>query len=92
MNGMATRKTTLTLPEEALAAARQAVRERRARSVSAWFAEAAAAKMRRDPLLDVVEDMSAEAGEPTEEERAWAERAWALAEDTAAHGHRGQTL
>lgn len=73
MSGMTTRKIAITLPEEQVVEAKRAVTEGRARSVSAYVAEAIAARAERHGLLAYVDALIAEHGEPTSEDYAWAD-------------------
>lgn len=76
--GMTT-KITVSLPDEAVAAARQAVKEGRAPSVSAYVAEALDRTYgARRPLALLVADMIAEGGEPSAEAYRWADEALGL--------------
>ncbi|MGH4020179.1 MAG: hypothetical protein ACRDT0_13280 [Pseudonocardiaceae bacterium] len=75
---MTTVKIAVTLPEEQVAAARHAVKEGRARSVSAYIADSLARRDADEELSDMLAEIYAEAGEPTEEDRAWARRALGL--------------
>ncbi|NUS45483.1 MAG: hypothetical protein HOQ24_17550 [Mycobacteriaceae bacterium] len=65
---MSTRRITLTLPEELVASAEQAVREGRARSVSAYVASAAGAGEARMSFAEVMSEWQASAGDPTPEQ------------------------
>jgi Arc/MetJ-type ribon-helix-helix transcriptional regulator len=74
-----TTKITVSLPDSAVAAAKKAVSEGRAASVSAYVATAlehAYGKPR--PLADVIAEMIAETGEPTAEDIDWANDALGL--------------
>lgn len=75
---MTTTKIAITLPEEQVAAARRAVAEGRARSVSAYIADSLARRSADDELADMLAEMDAEHGEPTTEDRAWARQALGL--------------
>jgi Arc/MetJ-type ribon-helix-helix transcriptional regulator len=78
--GMTT-KITISLPDEAVAAAKQAVREGRAESVSAYVNDALERTYgKQRPLALLVADIIAEHGEPSEEAVRWAKRAIGLAE------------
>jgi Arc/MetJ-type ribon-helix-helix transcriptional regulator len=71
-----TTKITVSLPDSAVAAAKAAVSEGRAASVSAYVAAALEHTYgRRRPLADVIAEMIAETGEPTAEDIAWANEA-----------------
>lgn len=68
-----TKKIAVSLPDDLVADAHDAVAEGRAASVSAYVA-AAMRQMRRESLVDIVEDWNAEFGPPTEEDVAIARR------------------
>ncbi len=68
-------KIAVSLPDELVAAARQSVAQGRARSVSAFIAEAIQEHGRYDDLADLLAEMAAEAGPPTEQDRIWARKA-----------------
>lgn len=70
---MTTRKIAITLPEEQVAEAKRAVTEGRARSVSAYVAEAIAARAERDGLRAYVDALIDEHGAPTPQDYAWAD-------------------
>jgi Arc/MetJ-type ribon-helix-helix transcriptional regulator len=72
--GMTT-KLAVSLPDELAEQARQAVREGRAASVSAYIAGAMAQSARTRSIAGLVADMRAEDGQPSEEDYAWARRA-----------------
>ena len=76
-NGMTT-KIAVSLPDEQVAAARRAVAEGRAPSVSAYVASALAEKAGYDELAALLAEMAAEAGAPSDEDRVWARRALGL--------------
>lgn len=78
ITGMTTTKIAVTLPEEQVAAARRAVEEGRARSVSAYIADSLARRDADEELSEMIAEIYAEQGTPTEEERAWARRALGL--------------
>ncbi len=71
-------KLAITLPDEHVAAAKRAVAEGRAASVSAYIAEALARRSADDELLGMLAEMKAEHGEPTGDDYAWAEQALGL--------------
>jgi Arc/MetJ-type ribon-helix-helix transcriptional regulator len=73
-----TTKIAVSLPDELVAAARQSVAEGRAASVSAFIAEALEGHGRYGDLAELLADMAAEAGSPTEQDRVWARRALGL--------------
>lgn len=72
--GMTT-KIAVSLPDELVAAARAAVAEGRAASVSAYVAEAIAEKSRRRSLGQLLDEWDAELGPPSAEDDAWARSA-----------------
>ena len=80
-------KITISLPPEQVQQARAAVAAGEASSVSGYISAALAAVAPvasaddEDTLADFVRDLIAEDGEPSTEARAWADRAWAMAED-----------
>lgn len=78
MFGMTTTKIAITLPEEQVAAARRAVEEGRAGSVSAYIANSLARRDADEELSETLAEIYAEHGEPTPEERAWARQALGL--------------
>jgi antitoxin ParD1/3/4 len=77
---MTREKIAITLPEEQVAAARQAVAEGRAASVSAYISQALGRRDADEELAETVAEIYAEAGQPTAEERAWARRALGIEE------------
>lgn len=72
-------KIAITLPEEQVAAARRAVADGRAPSVSAYIAQSLARRDADEELSETLAEIYAEHGEPTAEERAWARKALGLA-------------
>lgn len=78
IDGMTT-KIAITLPDEQVEAAKRAVAEGRAPSVSAYIAAALARKTADDELAEMLAEMKAEHGEPTAEDYAWAEQVLGLA-------------
>jgi antitoxin ParD1/3/4 len=72
-SGMTT-KIAVSLPDELVAAARRAVAEGRAQSVSAYVASAMARQVREDDLSALVAEMRAEHGAPSAQDYAWADR------------------
>jgi len=70
-----TTKIAISLPDEQVAALKQAAAEGRAASVSALVSEALAEKFQRDSLAALVADIIAEDGPPSPEDYAWAEEA-----------------
>jgi Arc/MetJ-type ribon-helix-helix transcriptional regulator len=77
---MTREKIAITLPEEQVAAARQAVAEGRAASVSAYISQALGRRDADEELAETVAEIYAESGQPTTEERAWARRALGIEE------------
>ena len=73
--GMTTTKIAITLPEEELVKVHRAIRAGRADSVSGYIARALAENARQESLRDLVRDLIAEHGEPTQQEKKWAKRA-----------------
>ena len=73
---MTTRKITLSLPEELILAAENAVKTGRARSVSAFVAARAGAGEARLNLAEVMDRWNAAAG-PADDEQAAAAEQWA---------------
>lgn len=65
---MSTRKVSLTLPEELLARAENAVATGQARSVSAYIAAAAGSGETRTTVAEVIDRWRSEHGEPTAEQ------------------------
>lgn len=76
-SGMTT-KITVSLPDELVEEARQAVADGQAASVSGYVADAMWRVSKRDTLADLVKDMIAEHGEPSEEDYRWARQALGL--------------
>ncbi|PWJ54601.1 Ribbon-helix-helix protein, copG family [Quadrisphaera granulorum] len=70
-----TSKIAISLPDELVAAAREAVADGRAASVSALVAQALREHLERPTLTDIVAEMVAEVGEPDASDRAWAAEA-----------------
>ncbi|HET7386370.1 MAG TPA: ribbon-helix-helix domain-containing protein [Nocardioidaceae bacterium] len=74
-----TSKIAVSLPDDLLEAARRAVREGRASSVSGFVAQAIAERERSRDLAVLVAEIIAEDGEPAPEDYAWADQALGLA-------------
>ncbi len=73
--GMTRAKIAVTIPRPVLRAARRAVREGRAESLSAYVSEAVAEKAKLDDLARLLDEMLADTGgPPTASERRDAER------------------
>ena len=68
----------MSLPDDQVAAARRAVAEGRATSVSAYIADSLAQRQDYEDLTTLLADMAAETGIPTEEDRRWARTALGL--------------
>jgi antitoxin ParD1/3/4 len=71
---MTRQKIAITLPEEQVAAARRAVADGRAPSVSAYISQALARRDADEELAESIAEIYAETGPPSEEERTWARR------------------
>jgi Arc/MetJ-type ribon-helix-helix transcriptional regulator len=77
LHGMTAEKIAVSLPPEAVARARAAVKEGRAASVSAYVAAALDEKAKLDDLRSMLDEMLAETGGPlTARERRAAARAF----------------
>ena len=74
ISSMTRRKIAITLPEEQVAAARQAVAEGRAASVSAFISQALARRDADEEMAETIAEIYAKSGQPTEEDRLWARR------------------
>jgi len=75
MIGSMTRlKIAITLPEEQVAMARQAVADGRAASVSAFISQALARRDADEEMAETIAEIYAESSQPTEEDRVWARR------------------
>ena len=69
---MATRKVTITMPEDILRQARAEVAAGRAANLSAYVSEVVAERAQHDRIEDVVDAILAETGgEATASERTW---------------------
>lgn len=75
--GMTT-KIAVSLPDDLVQAARQAVADGRTASVSAFVANAIEEHGRYEQLAVLLSEMAAEAGAPTEEDRMWARQTLGL--------------
>ncbi len=73
-----TTKIAVSLPDELVAAARQAVSQGHASSVSAFIASAVADKTRFDEVATLLADMAAESGPADDGDRRWARDALGL--------------
>jgi Arc/MetJ-type ribon-helix-helix transcriptional regulator len=67
-----TTKVAISLPDDLVAAARQAVADGRAASVSAFVADAIEEQGRYEQLSALLSEMTADEGPPTDEDRLWA--------------------
>jgi Arc/MetJ-type ribon-helix-helix transcriptional regulator len=67
-------KVALSMPAELLRQAKKEVRSGRAKSLSAFVAEALDEKLRRDELTSILDAMDAEYGKPSKKATAWAKR------------------
>lgn len=67
-------KIAVSLPEEQVLAARRAVADGRAASVSAYVAQALDQAEREHALAGLLADLDRELGEPGTDARAWADR------------------
>ena len=75
--GMTT-KIAISLPDEVLATARQAVDEGRASSLSGYIAATLAERQDYEDLAALLGEMAAETGGPSDEDRRWARQALGL--------------
>lgn len=73
-----TTKIAISLPDEQVRAAKQAVADGRAASVSALVSEALAEKLQTESLAALVADIIAEDGPPSAEDYEWARHALRL--------------
>jgi Arc/MetJ-type ribon-helix-helix transcriptional regulator len=78
MLGMTREKIAITLPEEQVAAARQAVAEGRAASVSGYISQALARRDADEELAEAIAEIYADAGQPSDADRAWARQVLGL--------------
>ena len=78
ITSMTREKIAITLPEEQVAAARRAVAEGRAASVSGYISQALARRDADEDVAEMIAEIYAESGPPTEEDRLWARRALGL--------------
>lgn len=67
-------KIAISLPDELVESARQAVAERRAPSVSAYIADAMTKQSRVETLAEVLADLDRELGPPSADASTWARR------------------
>jgi hypothetical protein len=71
---MATTKVALTIASETLALAKKAVKNGRAKSLSAFVSDAVGEKVGRDQLAEILDAMDQRFGKPSRADRAWAKR------------------
>ena len=72
---MTTSKIAITLPDEQLERVHREVRAGRADSVSGYIARVLAEQERRESLRQLIDDLIAEHGEPTQADIRWAKHA-----------------
>lgn len=72
---MATKKITVTLPEDLLERTRDDVAEGKAENVSAYVSAAIARFQEEEDTADFIASMTAKGGRPTEDDEAWARQA-----------------
>src|SRR5687768_56653 len=82
------RKIAVSLDAALVERAEQAVRLGRSASVSAYVADALAAKGTRQDLLALLDEMDRESGPPAKEDYAWADRVLGLSSSTRARSSR----
>ena len=73
-----TTKIGISLPDEVLATARQAVDEGRASSLSGYIAATLAERQDYEDLAALLAEVAAETGGPSDEDRRWARQALGL--------------
>jgi antitoxin ParD1/3/4 len=73
-----TAKIAVSLPDRQVAAARRAVAEGRATSVSAYIAEALRRREHEDTLVALLDEMDAQHGAPPAADVTWARRVLGL--------------
>ncbi|MBV8295824.1 MAG: toxin-antitoxin system antitoxin subunit [Acidimicrobiia bacterium] len=73
-----TTKIAISLPDEVLAAARRAVSEGRASSLSGYIAATLAERQDYEDLAALLVEMEEESGSPSKADRRWARRALGL--------------
>jgi len=64
----------LTIASETLALAKKAVKNGRAKSLSAFVSDAVGEKVGRDQLAEILDAMDQRFGKPSRADRAWAKR------------------
>ena len=73
-----TTKVAISLPDDVLASARQAVTDGRASSLSGYIAATLAERQAYDELAELLAEMAAETGTPSDQDRRWAREALGL--------------
>jgi hypothetical protein len=73
-----TTKVAISLPDEVLTAARRAVSEGQASSLSGYIAATLAERQDYEDLAALLADMAADMGEPSDDDRRWARHALGL--------------
>jgi Arc/MetJ-type ribon-helix-helix transcriptional regulator len=73
-----TTKIAVSLPDEVVTAARQAVAHGRASSVSAYIAATLADRQAYEDIVTLLADMASETGSPSPEDLRWARTALGL--------------
>jgi Arc/MetJ-type ribon-helix-helix transcriptional regulator len=86
-----TTKIAVSLPDDQVAAARTAVAEGRAPSVSAYVSEALARRSIEDELLQLLDEDEASGTPSTDEHRAWARQALGVDQPPPADAKRTET-
>lgn len=67
-------KVAVTIPADVLKQAREQVKAGRAKSLSALVTDAVEEKVRRDQLLEILDEMDVTFGRPSKEDERWAKR------------------
>lgn len=86
MKGMTKVKIAVSLPEEQVAAAKRAVAEGRAASVSAYVSAALAKRDAQDEMRRLFDEWDAENGPPSDDDYAWADRVFAAVDELRRRG------
>jgi len=73
-----TSKVAISLPDDVLAAARRAVANGRASSLSGYIASTLVERQEYEDLAELLAEMAAATGSPSAEDRRWARRALGL--------------
>ena len=73
-----TTKVAISLPDNVLASARQAVADGRANSLSGYISSTLAERQDYEDLAELLAEMAAETGSPSDEDRRWARKALGL--------------